>query len=71
MTTVQDKLAASLRRAKADPAAAPAPPPPAPARGARTSKRRAPASAEPAPRVHAGGIPDSSTALHPARVWPD
>lgn len=66
MTSVQDKLAASVRRAKAA-GTAPAPTPDAaPARA-----RKRPPPAPPAPRVHAGGIPDSSTALHPARVWPD
>ncbi|MEW6253285.1 MAG: hypothetical protein AB1716_21810 [Planctomycetota bacterium] len=75
MTNIKDKLSASVRMAKAaqqpapksaaKPAAKPAAAKPAPAPAK-------PVAAKPAsPATHAGGIPESGTALFPERVWPD
>ncbi|HQT01287.1 MAG: hypothetical protein B7Y26_08170 [Hydrogenophilales bacterium 16-64-46] len=90
MTTMKDKLAASVRQAKsAQQAGTKKPAQPAAKRAAATSKVAAkpaaaskpvapkaapaakPAAKPAAPGVHAGGIPDSTTTLHPQRVWPD
>lgn len=98
MTTMKDKLAASVRQAKstqqtgtrkpAQPAAKraatpkavarPAPKPAAAKPAVPTAAPVAKPAAKPAaPKraataiVHAGGIPDSTTTLHPQRVWPD
>lgn len=94
MSTMKDKLTASVRQAKsaqqagakkpaqpavkratpAKPAAKPAAAKPAAAKPAAkpASNPAAPKrTAAPDARVHAGGIPDSTTTLHPQRVWPD
>ncbi|MFN3717079.1 MAG: hypothetical protein ACK4R8_10190 [Thiobacillus sp.] len=89
MSTMKDKLSASVRQAKsaqqtdskkpAQPAAKRAAPGKAVARPATAKPVVSKAAATPkpaakpaaAPGIHAGGIPDSATTLHPQRVWPD
>jgi hypothetical protein len=96
MSTMKDKLTASVRQAKsaqqtgdkkpavakraatpkavAKPAPKPAAAKPAVPKAAPVAKPAAkPAAPKRAatPGVHAGGIPDSTTTLHPQRVWPD
>ena len=78
MTTTKDKLSASVRMAKAaqqsgidQPASKAATKPAAgktPAAKPAPAKATTPAPAVPAP---AGEIPESGSALLPARVWPD
>jgi hypothetical protein len=84
MTTMKDKLSASVRQAKAG-AEQEKPVPAKPAVAARkpaTAKPAAtkPAAAKPAAakatnkteaKVYAGGITESNATLHPQRVWPD
>jgi hypothetical protein len=78
MTTTKDKLSASVRMAKAaqqtgtDPPASQAAA--KPAAGKTPAAKSAPAKAappKPAVSAPAGEIPESGSALFPARVWPD
>lgn len=78
MTTTKDKLSASVRMAKAaqqtgtdQPASQAAA---KPAAGKAPAAKSAPAKAtppKPAVSAAAGEIPESGSALFPARVWPD
>ena len=69
MSTMKNKLAASVRQVKAQPAAPVASSKPAPAKSA---------PAKPAPARHpakvlavAGDPPASGSTLFPSRIWPD
>ncbi len=79
MTTMKDKLSASVRQAKAG-AEQEKPVPAKPAVAARKPATAKPAATKPAAakatnkteaKVYAGGITESNATLHPQRVWPD